>query len=103
MAFKNKKSNQKNTMTDSVDNVVLEGVLKVADSRKQNAWEGTMTDLNSMLVRVLGTKKSKMLPGSPSSLRVVLNRIMNRLRVRGVKVTFGRMTDRVRTRFVQVF
>lgn len=87
---------------NSVDNLVLEGTLKTLED--SSSWRGTMTDLNNALVKVFHKSSSKLktLPGSPSALRVVLNRIANRLRTRGVSVKFGRTTDHTRTRFVRL-
>lgn len=85
----------------SVDDMIVDGVLDVLDSHRDSVWLGTMTDLNSALVRVLGRKDSKVLPKSPSSLRVVLNRVANRLRNRSVGVRFIRSSDHSRTRYVR--
>jgi len=81
----------------NVDDTILSGVLTVLD--KNRVWMGTMTDLNSQLVGELGRKTA--LPRSPSALRMVLNRVVNRLRTRGVSVRFGRTTDHARTRYVR--
>lgn len=91
-------NSKENSAKISTDNAVLNGVLMMVDN---DNWLGTMTDLNSVLVKVLGKKNSKMLPGSPGALRVVLNRIVNRLRSRGVSVRFGRTSDHTRTRYVK--
>lgn len=88
----------KNSKVESVDNLVLSGVLKVLN-KDNSSWIGTMTELNSVLARTVGNQ-SKSLPGSPSALRVVLNRIVNRLRSRKVSVKFARTTDHTRTRYV---
>jgi len=80
-----------------VNNTVLDGVLRVLDNR--NVWTGTMTDLRKELVTYIGNKSN--LPRSPSALRVVLNRVVNRIRVRGISVKFGRTTDHTRTRYVR--
>ena len=101
MALNRKRSVRKNTVENSVDSTVLNGVLSMLERRSESAWSGTMTDLNSALVRVLGRKKSEVLPKSPSSLRVVLNRIANRLRSRSVGVRFVRSSDHSRTRYVR--
>ena len=58
-------------------------------------------DLNAALARVLGSRKSQILPGSPGALRVVLDRVVNRIRSRGIGVRFGRTSDHSRTRFVR--
>lgn len=85
--------------TNSVDNLVLESVLQFTE--KNTSWEGTMTELRTYLVKMLGKKQSASLPGSASALRVVLNRIVNRLRNRKVSVKFVRLNDHVRTRYVR--
>lgn len=83
-----------------VDDVVLHSVLEVLRKHGSVPWTGTMTDLSSALVKVLGKRRSDVLPGSPSALRVVLNRILNRLRTRKVSVKFSRTNDHARTRYV---
>lgn len=91
-----------NSKTVSVDDLVLEGIVKVVED-SDSRWAGTMTQLNGNLVKVFNRSRNKMnsLPGSPSALRVVINRIVNRLRSRGVSVRFGRTNDHTRTRFVR--
>jgi hypothetical protein len=89
-----------NSKTVSVDDLVLEGVLKVLD-RSDSLWVGTMTELNAALVKVLGKRQVNVLPGSPSALRIVLNRVVNRLRTRKVSVKFARSNDHIRTRYVK--
>ena len=99
MVSNSKKINDKmtnQTVTFNVDDTVLDGVLVVLNTEK--TWTGTMTDLKSNLVKALGKKRD--LPRSPSALRVVLNKVVNRLRSRGVSVKFGRTKDRTRTRYV---
>ena len=97
MASNSKKNNRKN----SIDDIVLNGVLMVIERHNDDVWMGTMTELNSALVRVLGRRRSEVLPGSPGALRVVMDRVVNRLRNRSVSVRFGRKTDHTRTRFVK--
>lgn len=94
------KTTRKNT-TESVDNMVLNGIVSVLEKGESKVWLGTMTELNTSLVKALGRKQAKGLPGSPSALRLVVNRVLNRLRYRGVSVKFGRTTDSSRTRFVR--
>jgi hypothetical protein len=89
--------NKKNTTHD----IVIEGVLKVINNNNKK-WTGTMTELNSNLNKVLGRKQSKVLPGSPSALRIVLNRVANRLRCRGISIRFARTNDHTRTRYVKL-
>lgn len=101
MALNRKRSVKKNTVENSVDSMVLDGVISMMERHTASAWRGTMTDLNTALVRVLGRKRSEILPRSPSSLRVVLNRIVNRLRSRSVGVRFTRSSDHSRTRYVR--
>jgi hypothetical protein len=90
-----------NTTSVSVDDVVLNGILEVLSKSNSKVWSGTMTELNSALVRVLGRKRSEVLPGSPGALRTVTNRVVNRLRNRKISVKFVRTTDHTRTRLVR--
>ncbi len=95
-------SNSKtNTTNVNVDDVVLNGILEVLKKNNAKVWSGTMTELNSALVRVLGKRRSEILPGSPGALRIVTNRVVNRLRNRKVSVKFVRTTDHTRTRLVR--
>jgi hypothetical protein len=91
-------SKSKNVVRKNVvANTVLQGVLTVLD--KGGTWIGTMTDLNVELVKRLGKKID--LPQSPSALRIALNRVVSKLRRRGVSIKFGRTTDHTRTRYVR--
>jgi hypothetical protein len=90
-----------NSKAISLNDIVLNGIMRVIEKRDTNMWAGTMTELNSALVKTLNNKQSDMLPGSPGALRIVVNRIVNRLRSRGISVRFARTTDHVRTRYVR--
>ena len=90
-----------NSKVISLDDTVLNGIIKVIDRKDNMMWKGTMTELSTVLVRVLGKKRSTILPGSPGALRIVVNRVINRLRSRGISVRFARTTDHVRTRYVR--
>ena len=81
----------------NIDTTILDGVLLILN--KDKIWAGTMTDLGQQLAVKLGKKRT--LPGSPSALRIVLNRVINRLRSRGVSVKFGRANNQTRTRYVK--
>lgn len=85
----------------SVDDSVLNGVLSIIQGSNKRMWSGTMTELGTNLIKVLTKKQSEMLPGSPGALRVVLNRVINRIRNRKVSVKFARTTDYMRTRIVK--
>lgn len=98
---RNKRTVRKNSTVTSVETVVLSGVTQVLRNvRRGGDWTGTMTELNRALVSALGRRASASLPGSPSALRVVLNRVVRKLRSNGVSVRFGRTTDHARTRYV---
>ena len=102
MASNSKKTVRRTTATQSIESIVFNGVVNVVKSvRKGTTWTGTMTDLNTALVSTLGKKTASMLPGSPSALRVVLNRVVSKLRNNKVSVKFGRTTDHSRTRYVK--
>ena len=92
--------NKNNRSNNTVNNVVFRGVASIME--KQNGtWVGTMTQLNNALNGVLDIEQKNVLPRSPSALRVVINRVVNRLRNRGFSVRFGRTSDHSRTRFVK--
>jgi hypothetical protein len=90
-----------NVARTNVDDVVLNGILEVLRRNNARVWSGTMTELNSALTRVLGRRRSEILPGSPGALRTVTNRVVNRLRSRRISVRFVRTTDHARTRLVR--
>jgi len=85
----------------NVDELVLVKVNTVLDSQSGSNWTGTMTNLMNAVRKVSSKRQREILPGSPAALRVVVNRIANRLRNRGIGVRFGRTTDHTRTRFVK--
>lgn len=85
---------------NNVEEIVLRGVISMME-RNETVWIGTMTNLTSALNRVLSRRQRDLLPNSPSALRVVINRVVNRLRNRGIGVKFGRSTDHSRTRYVR--
>lgn len=87
--------------TNIVDGVIFRGINSIVGRQAEGTWIGTMSELNTALNRVLSKKQRTLLPGSPGALRVVINRVTNRLRNRGIGVRFGRTTDHSRTRFVR--
>lgn len=70
------------------------GVLELIASRK-GSWSGTMTELRSAVAKMLG---KSVVPGSPSAMRLAVNKIVNRVRNAGVSVRFGRTNSK---RFVK--
>jgi hypothetical protein len=88
-----------NVRKNNVDEIVVRGITTVVSVG--NTWTGSMTDLSAALRRVSSKHQRTVLPGSPAALRVVINRVVNRLRNRGVSIRFGRTTDHARTRFVR--
>lgn len=101
MPSRSKSTTRRTTVQPSVNDAVLTGVLTVLDRSNVRSWSGTMTELQIALVKVLGKKRSTVLPGSPGALRTVVNRVVNRLRTRGISVRFTRTPDHARTRFVR--
>jgi uncharacterized protein len=83
-----------NSKSETINEVVVKGISSMV--KKNQTWTGTMTYLGKEL-----SKNSTVLPGSPSALRVVLNRVVNRLRTRGISVKFIRTPDKMRTRQVR--
>lgn len=93
------KSNTIQVIKGSRD-VVRERVLALVERREQ--FVGTMTDLSYALTTGLRRSAPKVWPGSPSSMRKVLNTVLSSLRKEGVSVKFGRTPDHERTRFVML-
>ena len=88
-------------MSSVSNEVVLRGIKSVVNKQSGGVWTGTMTKLTNALTRVLSKGQRSFLPGSPSALRVVVNKVVPRLRNQGISVRFGRTTDHKRTRFVK--
>ena len=84
-----------------VNEIVFARINTVVSSQSGSNWTGTMTNLMTALNRVSSKRQRTLLPGSPGALRVVINRVVNRLRNRGIGVRFGRTTDHARTRYVK--
>jgi len=86
-------------LNNDVNEIVFRGIVSVLSSHGN--WSGTMTGLSKALNRVLSKHQRTLLPSSPSTLRLVTNKVINRLRNRGISVKFGRTPDKMRTRFVK--
>ena len=86
----------------TVNDIVVNGVVSLLDRTSKGSWVGTMTELRTKLTKLVGTKNLELVPGSPSALRVVMNRVTRRLRTSKVKVSYTRSPDRNRTRFVEL-
>jgi hypothetical protein len=91
----------KTDRSNKVEEIVLRGITSVMERQTETVWVGTMTSLMTALNRVLSKRQRTMTPNSPSALRMVINRVVNRLRNRGIGVRFGRSTDHTRTRYVR--
>lgn len=85
----------------NIDEVVLSKVCTVIRNQSGSNWTGTMSRLMTALNKVSSRNQREILPGSPGALRVVINRVANRLRNRGIGVRFARTTDHARTRYVR--
>ena len=85
----------------NVSEVVFTKLNTVMNNQSGSNWVGTMTNLMSALNRVSSKRQRSILPKSPSALRLVINKVANRLRSRGIGVKFGRTPDHARTRFVK--
>jgi hypothetical protein len=101
MASNSKIINRRNAAISHVDDVVFRGISSVIERQSAGIWIGTVTNLTTALNRVLSKRQRTILPGSPGALRVVINRVVNRLRNRGIGVRFSRSSDHTRTRFVR--
>lgn len=99
MALNSKTNGRRITATNNVDDIVFRSVSSIVE--RQDVWMGTMTELSAAINRVASKRQRTILPGSPSALRIVINRVINRLRNRGVSVKFIRSSDHGRTRLVR--
>lgn len=88
-------------INSEVNEIIFRGIISVMENQSGSKWIGTMTNLNTALNKVLSKRQRTLLPGSPGALRMVINKVVNRLRNRGVGVRFGRTTDHARTRYVR--
>ena len=88
-------------VTSDINELVFRGIISVMEGQSGSTWTGTMTNLTTALNRVMSRRQRTLLPGSPGALRVVINRVVNRLRNRGIGVRFNRTTDHARTRYVR--
>jgi hypothetical protein len=98
MRRRNEQSWQEET---NIDEIVLSKVCTVIRGQSASNWTGTMSRLMTALNKVSSKNQREILPGSPGALRVVINRVANRLRNRGIGVRFARTTDHARTRYVR--
>lgn len=100
----NRKTSRKSTNTSEMPvikgsrDAVRERVLTLVDRKSE--FVGTMTDLDRALTSGIRRAAPSVWPGSPSTLRKVLNTVVSSLRKSGVSVKFGRTPDHERTRFV---
>jgi hypothetical protein len=94
-----KTNNRRITAINNVDDIVFRSVSTIVE--RQDTWMGTMTELSSAINRVASKRQRTILPGSPGALRIVINRVVNRLRNRGISVRFIRTPDHGRTRLVR--
>lgn len=94
-----KTNNRRITAINNVDDIVFRSVSTIVE--RQDTWMGTMTELSSAINRVASKRQRTILPGSPGALRIVINRVVNRLRNRGISVRFIRTSDHGRTRLVR--
>lgn len=102
MAYKSKTITRRNNTINEVDNIVFRGISAVVNAESNGGlWKGTMSELMTALNRVSSKRQRTILPGSPGALRIVINRVANRIRNRGIGIRFGRTTDHARTRFVR--
>lgn len=93
MASNSKIVSEKNEVSD----IVFRGI----SSAINGSWSGTMSDLMIVLNKTVSKKEKVLLPQSPSALRVVINKVINRLRNKGISVKFVRTADYDRTRLVK--
>lgn len=86
----------------SISNGLISGVKRIV-SRRKTPWVGTMSDLYATLEMNVANEVYEEFPGSPSALRLSINKIIRRLnRNEGIRISFTRTTDSSRTRLVEI-
>jgi hypothetical protein len=101
MKKRTKKFHSGTTWSEEINELVFTKVSTMVNNQFGRNWTGTMSNLMVALNRLSSRRQREALPGSPSALRVVINKVTNRLRSRGIGVKFGRTTDHTRTRYVK--
>lgn len=91
--------NREETMRIEAENTLVNSVISML-KRRSTPWTGTITELNSIIVKSVGKNVREVWPRSPSALRVMLNKVVNRIRNAGVSIRFTRSADHNRTRLV---
>lgn len=92
---------QVKSVKNNVSELIVSGVISILNRRTSKSWTGTMTQLDETLHRTLRGKADDVLPGSPSALRIAINKTVRKLSKNNIKVKFSRATDRNRTRYVE--
>lgn len=90
MEFKNTVEKQK-----IVDNTIINAI--VGFVKTNGEVSNNLTKIRSNLYRNIPASTRSILPKNAAALRVVLNRIFNRLKARGIRVNFNRSEQRVCT------
>lgn len=72
----------------NINDAIMNSVLDVVNSSQE--WSGTMTDLGAKIKNRIPKDLRQEFPKSPRNLRVSLNKIVYRLRARGVSVKFNK-------------
>jgi hypothetical protein len=86
---------QLNSSTQNTNNALFQGITQLM-RRRTHPWVGTMTELKQTLeTRAPYGITPTGWPASPSSFRMALNRVVNRLRNAGISVRFNRSTQRL--------
>lgn len=81
-----------------ISDAIFHGV-KMIMKRRSTPLTTTMTQLDRTLKSKINVPSNW--PGSPSALRVALNKALNRIRNSGVRVSFSREPGYMRTRLVR--
>lgn len=90
MEFKNTVEKQK-----IIDNTIINAIVNLV--KKNGEVSNNLTKIRSNLYATIPVSIRSILPKNAAALRVVLNRIDNRLKVRSIRVNFNRSEQRVCT------
>lgn len=72
----------------NINDAIMNSVLDLVNSQQE--WTGTMTDLAAKIKNKIPKDFKSEFPKTPQTLRVSVNKIVSRLRARGVSVKFNK-------------
>lgn len=89
------------TTNFDVNATIVSLVSDLVSNSANGVWSGTMTEFRNELLSYVSRKERTFVPGSAASMRVALNKVVNRIsRSEKIRTNFTRTTDKSRVRLV---